>query len=196
MHSKQPSINQSSAFGRLAIIVVGAALYASGCGFAIKYKADPSSAATAVKGNVTLKVVDARPSDNGGTVKNHVGNLRSMGIPSRINDDDVNVAPRTVGEATADALGRVGLSGQGGQKTLVATITNYWADGFVGYAAQIAVTYDLQDASGKTIWNAAVKGGAGGASSRPGLFQKALADLANQAAAQFATPQFQQALAL
>src|SRR3954451_18606336 len=182
--------------GRLGMIVVGAVLYASGCGFAIKYKPNPASGATPVKGNVTLKVVDARPAEHGGDAKNHVGNVHGAFIPQRIYDADTNVAPRTVGEATTDALGRVGLSSKGGPKTLVTTITNFWADGFAGYAAQIAVTYDLQDASGKSLWTAAVKGGAGGMSVRPGLYEKALQDLASHATEQFASPPFQQALAM
>ena len=182
---------------RLGMLVVGAVLYASGCGFAIKYKPGPASVAAPVRGNVTLKVVDARPAEHGGDVKNLVGNARGgFGIPARINDEDTNVAPRTVGEATVDALGRVGLSSQGGPKTLIATITNFWADGFAGYAAQVAVLYELQDASGRQLWTAAVKGGAGGMSIKPGLYQKALLDLASHAAEQFASPPFQQALAM
>ena len=188
---------QSRHLGWLGTMVVGALLCASGCGFAIKYKPDPASAATPKKAAVTLKVVDARPPEHGGDIKNHVGNVRgSFGIPSRVNDADVNVAPRTVGEATMDALGRVGLGSAGGPKTLVATVTNFWADGFAGYACQVAVNYVLQDAAGKTLWMADVKGGAGGITVRPALYEKALSDLASHAAEQFASPMFQQAVAM
>ena len=183
--------------GPLGMIVAGAVLYASGCGFAIKYRPDPASPVAPVKGNLTLKVVDARPAEHGGDVKNLVGNVRgAFGIPQRVNDANTDVAPRTVGEATTDALGRVGLSAKGGPKTLIATVTNFWADGFAGYAAQIAVLYELQDASGKQLWTTTVKGGAGGVTVRPALYEKALLDLAAHATEQFASPPFQQAVAM
>jgi hypothetical protein len=184
---------------RLVMILVGAAaLYASGCGgFAIHYKPDPAAAAAANKGAVTLKVVDARDPDHGGTVHTHVGNARGgLGIPMRINDQNPDVAPRTIGEATTDALGRAGFSSKGGPKTLVATINNYWVDGFVGYACKIAVLYELQDASGKQLWTAAVNGGSGGTNITPRMFEKALSDLATRASEQFASQPFQQALAM
>jgi len=41
-----------------------------------------------------------------------------------------------------------------------------------------------------------VKGGAGGMSVRPALYEKALQDLASHATEQFASPPFQQALAM
>jgi hypothetical protein len=76
-------------------------------------------------------------------------------------------------------------------------------DGWVGYTATITVQYQLRDASGRPIWGAAVRGGAGGAkiASRSRtlattLFQGALEDLAANAAAAFASPAFQQALAM
>jgi len=179
-------------------MVLGAVLYASGCGgFAIHYKPVAASAPAPVKGNVTLKIVDARPADHGGDVHTHVGNVRGgLGIPQRINDQNADVAPRTVKEATVDALGRVGFTTTGGQKTLVATINNFWVDGFVGYAAKIAVLYELQDATGKQLWSATANGGAGGINVSPHMFEQALSDLAAHAAEQFATPQFQQALAM
>ena len=185
--------------GRLGMMVAGVLLLsAAGCGgFAIQYKPDPAATAAPVRGAVTLKVVDARPAEHGGDVRTLVGNVRGgLGIPQRVNDKNPDVAPRTVGQATADALGRVGLTSKGGPKTLVATITNYWVDGFVGYAAKIDVLYELQDQSGKQLWSAQVKGGAGGVSVSPKTFEKALTDLAAHATEQFASPPFQQALAL
>jgi hypothetical protein len=180
------------------MIVVSAVLFAGGCGgFAIKYKPVTASAPAPVKANVTLKVVDARPAEHGGEVRTLVGNVRGgFGIPQRVNDKNTDVAPRTVSEATVDALGRVGLASTGGQKVLVATINNFWADGFVGYAAKIAVLYELQDASGKQLWSAQVSGGAGGMTVSTGMFQNALTDLAAHATEQFASPPFQQALAM
>src|SRR5881396_1228770 len=83
-----------------------------------------------------------------------------------------------------------GVAAKGGPKTLVATISNFWADGFVGYAAKIAVLYELQDAAGKQLWTAEAKGGAGGAAISTRLYEKALSDLASQAAAQFSSPGF------
>src|SRR5262245_19958833 len=114
-------------------LFVGMVVAVGGCGMEIKYK--PQSAASVpVASNVALKVEDQRALDHGGQTKTHVGNIRGgMGIPQRMNDKHADVAPHTVTDATSDALRHVGVGVAGGQKTLVATIKNFWLDGFVGY---------------------------------------------------------------
>ncbi|MES1206392.1 MAG: hypothetical protein ABUS79_10685 [Pseudomonadota bacterium] len=107
---------------------------------------------------------------------------------------------------------------------LVAYITEYWTDGYMGYHCNIAVQYYLIDARGQTRWSVSVVGGRGGmgwfsvnghgagqwTSTSPGgapkggnrttflkdLFEAALEELAFQAFTQFRTPAFQQALSL
>jgi len=184
-----------------AVVFVGSVLVA-GCGMEIKYK--PQSAATAaVTSNVALKVEDQRPLDHGGQTKTHVGNVRgSLGIPQRMNDKNVDVAPHTVTDATSDALRHVGIGVAGGQKTLVATIKTFWMDGFMGYKCTIVVNYQLVDQGGKSLWGAEVQGASGGTNafgSPQGttirLYQNALSDLAQHASEQFQSPPFQQALA-
>jgi hypothetical protein len=188
----------------LAAALVAGALLVVGCGgMEIKYK--PTTAAGApVKSNVALKVEDQRPLDHGGQNKNHVGNVRGgMGNALRMNDKHVDVAPHTVTDATSDALRSAGVGAAGGPKTLVATIKDFWMDGFVGYKVTITVQYQLVDQGGKPLWGAEVKGESGGAqlfgsaqSTTIKLYQKALADLATNAGSQFQSPPFQQALAM
>jgi hypothetical protein len=184
-----------------AVLFVGSVLVA-GCGMEIKYK--PQSAASApLTSNVALKVEDQRPLDHGGQSKTHVGNVRSaVGIPSRMNDKHPDVAPHTVTDATSDALRHIGVGVAGGPKTLVATIKEFWMDGYMGYKCTVVVNYQLVDASGKAVWAAEVKGASGGTdvfgspqSTTMRLFQNALSDLAQNASEQFKAAPFQQALA-
>ena len=170
---------------------------------AIKYK-PLTAGAPAATSTLGLKVVDQRPADKGGQDKTQVGQIRgSYGIPSGVNDGSADVAPQSVADATTDALKQAGVSVQaGGPKTLVATVTHYWMDGFQGYKATVAVQYALQDSAGKTLWSAEVKGGAGGTnlfrspqSFTQEMFENALTDLANRAAEQFKTEAFKKALA-
>lgn len=178
-------------------------LMTAGCATTtITYKTK-SAAAPAAVANVVVKVVDERPADKGGQDKNQVGQVRgSYGIPSAVKDGAADVAPRTVLDATTDALRQARVGTQAGSsKTLVTAIKHYWMDGMMGYKATIAVQYSLQDSAGKTLWSAEVKGGAGGAliiqspqSFTQGLIENALADLAAKAAEQFKSAEFQKAL--
>ncbi|MGH3054487.1 MAG: hypothetical protein ACRDL7_05860, partial [Gaiellaceae bacterium] len=170
---------------------------------AIKYK-PLAAAAPAPAASVGLKVVDQRPADKGGQDKTQVGQIRgSYGIPSGVNDGSADVAPTTVTDATTDALHQAGVGVQSGSpKTLVATVTHYWMDGFQGYKATVAVQYALQDNAGKTLWSAEVKGGAGGTnlfrspqSFTQDMFENALTDLATRASEQFKSEAFKKALA-
>lgn len=187
---------------KLGTVALAAALLA-GCGASkIAYKPMAGSPAAAT-GAVALKVVDARPADKGGTDKAVVGQVRgSYGIPSSVKDSAPDVATRTVGEATTDALRQAGVGAQGGTKTLVATIKHYWMDGFTGYKATVTVHYEVQDASGAVLWSADVSGGAGGAlmfksaeSMTTDMFGNALSDLAQKASVQFKSAEFQKAIA-
>jgi hypothetical protein len=194
-------------FGRNALglgaFVAGLVMVVGCGGMEIKYK--PTTAAGApLKSGVALKVAETRPADKGGSETNIVGKVRSgVGIPQSMADKHPDVAPHTVSDATADALKFAGVAVQpGGPKTLMATVTEYWMDGYMGYVARISVQYQLVDASGRPLWTAEIKGAGGGTNmfSSPRsmtltLFQKALAELAQHAGEAFATPAFQAALA-
>lgn len=184
-------------------VVVVAALLVAGCGASkIAYTPLPGSAPAATA-SVALKVVDERPADKGGTDKNQVGQIRgSYGIPSSVKDATMDVAPRTVTDATTDALKQAGVGvNAGANRTLVATVKSYWFDGLMGYKATVLVNYSLQDSSGKVLWSKEVSGGAGGTnlfksgeSMAQDMFASALTDLAKKASEQFKSPEFQKAL--
>lgn len=187
----------------LTLGAIAGLIFIAGCATtSIKYKPLAAAAPSASTG-LSLKVVDQRPADKGGQDKTQVGQIRgSYGIPSGVNDGSADVAPRTVTEATTDALKQAGVSVQSGSpKTLVATVTHYWMDGFQGYKATVGVQYALQDGGGKTLWSAEVKGGAGGTnlfrspqSFTQEMFENALTDLANKSAEQFKSEAFKKAL--
>jgi hypothetical protein len=188
----------------LASAALAGSLVAVGCGgMQIQYHpmAAPAPAAAA---SVAVKVVDARPDDQGGKNKKEVGQVRGgFGIPHGVEDAKEDVAPRTVGDATIDALHHAGVDVKdGGGKTLVTTVQSYWMDGFVGYVTHVEVHYDLQDGGGKSLWNADVKAGAGGGMSFSGnaqamtkdMFERALGELATRATDQFKSAEFLKAL--
>jgi hypothetical protein len=189
--------------GMTSAIAAIVSLAVAGCGATkIAYNPMPGGA-PAPKAAVTLKVVDERPADKGGSEKALVGQVRgSYGIPAGVSDSSPDVATRTVAEATTDALKQAGVGvGSGGSRTLVATVKHYWMDGFTGYKATVTVQYALEDASGKVLWTKDVSGGAGGAlvfksaqSMAQDMFGSALSDLAKKAAEDFKSPEFQKAL--
>ncbi len=174
----------------------------AGCGVShIAYK-PMAAAAPPASSSLGLKVVNSRSADAGGTTAT-VGQVRgSYGIPQKVDDADAGVFAKSVGDASTDALKQAGVDVKdGGGRTLVATITRYWMDGMAGYKATIAVKYDLQDASGKSLWSKEVSGGAGGTnlfrspdSFAQDMMQNALADLATKAATEFKSDAFQKAL--
>jgi hypothetical protein len=182
-------------------LILGLALV--GCGSASQIRYAPGTPiAAAAKGNVGLRVADARPAANGGGTPNKVGQVRSgVGIPSDVEDRQQDVVPRTVTDATADALRKAGVGVQPGGKVLSASVKEYWMDGYMGYSANVVVDYMLTDAAGKSLWSAQVKGAAGGtsmfkspASMTEDLFGRALGELAENASKQFNSAAFQQAL--
>ncbi len=178
-----------------------------GCAAQIEYTpiAGPAVAPTTNVALLALQVVDNRPPDKLKN-KNEVGQVRNgIGIPSGIDDKDPDVVPRTVSEATTDALKLAGVGVQGGQKRLLATVTEFWMDGYMGYKAGVTVQYALQGPSGAPLWTQEIKGAAGGHQLaqrrvptrwRTSLFEKALNDLASKANAQFKSPGFLQAMAM
>jgi hypothetical protein len=187
-----------------SIVLVAAIALASGCaGMRIKYEPSPVPAPPAAAA-LAVQVVDNRPPDKL-QKKSEVAQVRGgFGIPQGLKDEDPNVVARTVTEATTDALKMAGLGAAGGPKTLVATVTEFWMDGFVGYKAGVTVSYTLQAGTGGApLWSQEIKGGAGGSTfgaSGPNamaqkLFAAALTDLANKASAEFKSPAFMQAMA-
>jgi hypothetical protein len=188
------------------MLVTVVALLAGGCAtLEIKYNPLPTPAPAPVTG-VMLKVVDNRPPERLAN-RNEVGQTRNgIGIPSGLKDEDPNVVPRTVTDATSDALKQSGVGVQGaGSKTLVATVTEYWMDGYLGYKAYVTVQYALFNQMGAPVWTGEAKGNAGAgafglnkSSTRmaKNMFETALADLAVHASENFRSPTFQQALAM
>lgn len=184
--------------GFVALVALG------GCAAPPDVQFTPTTAASvATKASVGLTVVDKRSEDKGGGSP-QVGQTRSgLGIPNGVEDKKSDVVVKTVTDATEDALHKSAVGVQkGGPKTLVATVKDFWFDGYVGYAATVTVSYQLNDASGKQLWTAEVVGKAGdsGAFTHPNrmaedIFKRALAELSAHASEQFATPAFQQALA-
>jgi hypothetical protein len=194
-------MSRNSAKG-LGSVVIGALLSAGCSAMQIQYVplTTPSPAA---KANVAVKVVDARAPDHGGENKKQVGQVRgSFGIPSGVEDEKEDVAPRTVQDATTDALRHAGVGVQtAAGKTLVSTLKSYWMDGYMGYKAEVAVHFELKDAGGKSLWTSDAEGGAGGTTigqnpknMTKDMFERALDELASRASEQFASPAFQQAL--
>lgn len=175
-----------------------------GCASPPDVQYTPTTAAgVATKASVGLTVNDKRSEEKGGGTA-QLGQTRSgLGIPSGVDDKKPDVVVKTVTAATEDALHKSAVGVQkGGPKNLVATVKDYWFDGYMGYAATVTVVYQLNDASGKQLWTAEVVGKAGdsGMFTNPNrmaenLFNRALAELSVHASEQFATPAFQQALA-
>ena len=196
-------MRKSSVLPWLAVFAVVAA---SGCTkLQIKYNPLPAPPPPPSTGLV-LRVVDNRPPDKL-AVRNEVGQTRDgFGIGHPLRDEDTDVVPRTVNDATSDALRHSGIGLQGaGPKTLVATVTEYWMDGYIGYKAGVTVQYALLNPAGAPVWQQEVKGAAGTSSfglnksekrMAKNAFESALADLAQNATAQFRSPQFLQALAM
>ena len=196
-------------------LALGAVIGCRHSRLAIQYQ-PATPVAVAYVSNVALRIVDARAADRGGIEKARVGTFRNnWGVPAGVFDEFPDVAPRTVADATADALRRVGIGVGAAEKTLVVTITDYWMDGYMGYA-WIAVRYQMFDAAERPIWFLDVGGGSGGfgpgpsttwngqtAIHSPGvdpkrlarqMFDRALNDFAFAASEAFRAPAFQQAL--
>ena len=184
----------------LARLAVGLTLLA-GCSTSIAYQPIGDTAPAAAK-TVALKVLDERPADHGGADKRVIGNVRgSYGIPASVADSNPNIVIDTVSQATADALARAGVGVGTGGHTLVGTVKHYWMDGFTTYKGTVTVSYALMDASGTATWTKEITDGSGGApvfksasALTRDIFGAALSDLAQQAATEFQSAEFQNAL--
>jgi hypothetical protein len=120
-----------------------------------------------------------------------------MGIPYHLVDEHEGVVLQTIGDASADALRQAGIAVQtGAPQLLVATVTHYWMDGYMGYSAVVAVRYELRNASGHAVWSGEARGQAGGTSKwsietlGEALFQRALTQLASSVGTQFKSAAF------
>jgi len=185
--------------GLLALLTLGACAGPPDVQYA---PATPASATT--KAAVGLTVSDQRTEEHG-RGNPQIGQVRSsLKIPHGVDDKKADVVVKTVTDATTDALRKsaVGVQGDGAKK-LVASVKEFWFDGYMGFTATVTVDYQLTDGSGKELWKAEVVGKAADSmmASNPKeiaetLFGKALADMASHASEQFNTPAFQQALAM
>jgi hypothetical protein len=187
--------------GRVIIpAMIGITVVCAGCSFNVALKYDP-----VVRGaedpvvTVDLKVIDDRTPDFGGTNKTEIGRVRGgYGNPFPVYESDSQQVAHLVRDATADALrlARVGVAPDA-QRVLVATVKEFWIDGYIGYKASVIVQCVLQDRDGGKLWTASISGAGGGApwwtatSFIAPTFQKALAEYAENAAGQFGSQEFQ-----
>lgn len=181
------------------LLVTSLLFAATGCAkLHVAYSPANAPAAPATGVAVKVQIADARPADNGGSEPENVGQIRSgVGIPSDLSDSDPQVVTRTVHEATTDALKHAGVGEAGSGKTLVATVKEFWMDGYMGYKGSVTVEYALRDAAGKTLWTASVTGTDGGSNAMRSaysmteeIFEKALAEVSANATKAFQSPEF------
>jgi hypothetical protein len=148
---------------------------------------------------VTLQAVDARQADRGGNDRGEIGRVRGLlGNPFPLFDDGHTTVEDVAREATVDALrlARVGVRDRS-PRVLVATVKEFWMDGYIGYKATVTLQCELRDEQGNVLWTSIITGEGGGVNwIGPQIlvrstFQKALAAFAEQAAGEFNSPEFQ-----
>jgi hypothetical protein len=155
---------------------------------------------------VALQVVDKRDPDHGGSDSTEVGRMRvDYGIPVPVHATDPKAVAHLVRDATIDALrqARVTVVNNNNVPTLLASVTTFWADGFIGYKATVDVFCELRDQRGALLWSSTISG-VGGATTfsspwrQAGFFQpafqEALVEYAEHALVQFNAPAFQKYL--
>lgn len=183
--------------------VLPLALFASACSFDAKIGYQPMVARPEPPGAVvTLVVHDERAAGLGGTEKARVGTIRGgYGNPFSVHESGPDRVAQLVTQATTDALRQAGVEARpGSPRTLVATVKGFWVDGYAGVKSVVEVQCSLQDATGKELWSAFIKGASGGMVWVVGggvaeeTLTKALGDYAVHAAEEFKTPAFQRAV--
>jgi hypothetical protein len=158
-----------------------------------------SGSAPAPKRTVALKVIDDREPKMGGREKNLVGQARGgYGNPFGVRESRTDTVSNLIKAATVDALLLAGVGiRDDANRTLVATVKKYWADGYSNYNAEIDVSYQLLTADGKALWQSSVKATqTGKLGMKPTtrmklLYEETLEAFAKNAAVEFKAPAFQ-----
>ncbi|MBL8957504.1 MAG: hypothetical protein JNK82_42415 [Myxococcaceae bacterium] len=171
----------------------------TGCAAQLKY-VDRWPLKEAAARAVRIDVTDERPADQGGDNPKAVGIARGgYGNPTPFENDDPLQLTRLVRQATADALHGAGVdAADGATWVLRARVLKFWMDGYVGYAADAEVQYDLVSPAGGVVWSQRAKGHEAGAvfsfGAASDLLSAALAHLASDANAQFRRDEFKAAM--
>jgi hypothetical protein len=186
------------------LVAAGVALLAIGCSHTVNLTYEPVAgfANTAVT-MVDLTVVDNRPPGYGGDDKTDVGRLRgSFGEPVPLYENGPDRVRQLVQQATADALmqARVGTK-RDSPRRLIAHVTGFWMDGFIGYKGVVEVDVELMNERDEVLWKHSIKGAGGGSavaklpsSVAPQVFGNALRDYVQKAAGVFNSEEFQELL--
>jgi hypothetical protein len=181
---------------RLLVLLV---VLGNGCAAGIQYVPSVATPVAPPSRFVRLTVVEARPPGKGGDDPRQVGIVRGgYGNPMAFRQPDPNDVVRLVREASEDALRRAGVGVRADAPTeVVARVTRFWMDGYVGYGAEVEVEFLITQA-GQLAFGTRAMGSASGVvlsfGRASGLLGEALAHMADQAALQFTTPPFQVAL--
>jgi hypothetical protein len=182
-----------------------AVLAAGGCSFETSLRYAPTGGDFGPpQASVAVRVVNNRPPGHGGQTDS-VGRVRGgYGNPFPIHERDPANIQRTVLDATTDALRHAGVAVvETSDLVVVASIDEYWIDGYMAFNAHVRVAYTLQDSQGAELWAETVAAG-GGATMRFSVFEadsiaqesfaKALEGANTQAIEAFRREEFQQFL--
>jgi hypothetical protein len=182
--------------------VCTATLIAGGCSFETSIHHAPIGAIAGTPlGSVAVNVVNNRPPERGGQTT-CVGRVRGgYGNPFPIHEASPADVVRSVQETVSDALLQAGVAsnGQNGLQ-LVATLQDFWLDGFMNYNADVSIEYTLQDSAGVTRWRQSVTSTGGstitgsvfvGGEQARSAFETALDGIAVQSRDLFRAPDFQ-----
>jgi len=181
-------------------IVLAIALVA-GCGplrTPVEYNPIPG-APDVPQASVKLELVDARVANERIVDPAEIGYGRGLfGNTIPMYESVPHSARSATRDATADALrlAGIGISDQS-PRTLVATLTKFWIDGYLGYKATVTVQCDLRDEQGHVLWTSVMTGEGGGVNwAGPdtfvrATFQRALVAYVQKAGGEFNSPEFQ-----
>ena len=147
----------------LALLVCAAVTTAAGCSFetSIYYPGQMAPSQPAI-GSIAVRTVSNRAPNHGGQTS-CIGRVRGgYGNPFPIYERDASNIEKTVADATSDALLEAGVSTDTSSKrVLVATLNEYWIDGYGAFNATVKVDYALQDANGQAVWQRSVAASGG-----------------------------------
>jgi hypothetical protein len=183
-----------------AILFAFALLGLSACSFQsdLAYTPLKGQQAQSPTAMVAVTVIDKRPADKGGDDKSEIGRVRGgFGNPFPVYESSQHEVTRLVTEATTDALRVAGFgTASNAPRRVVATITEFWIDGYMGYESGVKVDLALQDTQGDVLWTGTAEGGAGGVAwwtptgHIPDMFDRSLQQYAGQAADLFRSAAF------
>jgi hypothetical protein len=179
------------------------ALAIGGCALKANLSYAPIAAAPVDSPNaVAVSVVDARAAERGGADGSEIGVVRGgSGNKTPVHADDPDAAVDLMRAAVEDALRMAQITvREDAAHTLVATVTDFWVDGFIGYTTTVTAECALRDERGATLWTSTASGSAdavpwlSATGFMPAAFQQALRDYAQKASTQFDAAEFRQHL--